>query len=394
MVIYIPVAKLHPAEINPRYASDPAIKRLQKSIDTPQGKRFFEKRPLLVNRRIWQDGKLVIYGGNQRFYAAKLCGWAEVPCDVDEITSDEERERMIKDNLTIGEWDADLLLKHFDVGILENWGIDFAQIETSKFEDDEKNIPVGLPQNPQAGINHVYQLGPHRLLCGDSTNPVLIKKLFEGSGNADLCLTDPPYSVNYKSRKNNPTQTLQSYKDPADALELLTAFLQCMPAKSLILTYTDRQLHAYVHAIESIGFETLDVLIWKKQKFAFHPGARYQPQHELIFLARKKGVRFYSNTLPNQSTVLEFDCSGSNDFHPTQRPPKLWDLLLRNHSGRGQLVYDPFLGSGTTLIECEKLGRKCFGIEISPFFCDVIIERFCALTNEKKEFIYENAVPL
>ena len=204
-----------------------------------------------------------------------------------------------------------------------------------------------------------------------------------GHEKMSLCLTDPPYSANYGTRKNeeNITPQLASYLDSANAEELLRGFMSLLPTEFIVMTYTDKQLHPYVRVCDSLNFETIDLLIWEKQNFCFWPGARYQQQHELIFLTRKKGAKIISHVPSNQSTILYIDRKMNNDIHPTEKPLALWGLLLKYHSDSGALVYDPFLGSGTTLIACEQMDRICFGMEIVPYYIDVILDRYAKFTG-------------
>jgi DNA modification methylase len=124
-------------------------------------------------------------------------------------------------------------------------------------------------------------------------------------------------------------------------------------------------------------------LIWCKQNFCFWPGARYQQQHELIFIARREGEQIIDNVPSNQGTVFNIDRKKKNNIHPTQKPLELFEKLLLNHTNRDDIVYEPFGGSGTTLITCEKNNRKCRVIEISPQFCQVIIDRWEKYINAK-----------
>lgn len=227
-------------------------------------------------------------------------------------------------------------------------------------------------------------IGGHAVLCGDSTKPEDVEKLMNGK-KANICLTDPPYSVNYASRKAEVNETLASYQDPKNPEALLEGFMSIMPTECLIMTYADKQLHPYVRVCDRLGYETIDLLIWKKQNFCFWPGARYQQQHELIFLARKIGVPFHSKTPSNASTVFEVNRQAKNDMHPTIKPIALWLDLMRNHTKKQDLIYDPFCGSGTTIIAAEQLDRRCYAIEISSLYCDVIISRWCQFTGEKAE---------
>jgi DNA modification methylase len=382
-IIMRSVGDLKPHPANPRIGH--AIGKIVKSMET-----FGFTNPILT-----QKGTDYILAGHGRIEAAKKMNLKEVPVIELALTDTQAKAYLITDNKLTdsSEFDDDLLknllldlkIENFDLDITgfntdELIGIDVLQ----KQEADE--IPE-IPTTPRAKRGEIYILNRHRIMCGDSTNEGDVALLMDGK-KADMCFTDPPYSVNYASRKENPDQTLKSYQDPKNPRKLLKGFLSIMPSDCLMMTYADKQLHSYVLTLEELGFETIDVLIWKKQHFCFWPGARYQQMHELIFLARKIGSKFYSNTPANRSTVFEVDRKMKNEVHPTEKPAVLWDELLSYHSVENEIIYDAFLGSGTTLISCEKMKRICYGMEISECYCDVIIKRYCNFTGANEEEIY------
>ncbi len=370
------IEELNPAEYNPRQWPEKETKDLEISLD-----KFNLADPLVINLNN------TIIGGHFRFNILKQKGISEIDVRVPsrQLSQEEERELNLRLNKNLGSWDFDALA-NFDEDLLKDVGFDSKELDKI-FELDIEEKDNVIPEiNEECNIKEgdLFQMGEHRLLCGSSIDKANIKKIMQGE-KATACITDPPYSVNYKSRKEEISETLASYQDPNDAKELLYGFMSIMPSDILIMTYADKQLHPYVLTCEQLGFETIDLLIWEKQNFCFWPGARYQQQHELIFIARHRGGAIINNVPSNQSTIFQIDRKMKNDIHPTQRPLELFEKLIIYHTNRGDIVYEPFGGSGTTLIACEKLNRKCRAIEISPQFCQVIIKRWEDYTGKKAQ---------
>jgi DNA modification methylase len=375
-IIQLDISDLKPAEYNPRQATQKEYEDLEKSIE-----RFGIVDPIIINSA--PNRFNIVIGGHFRLRVLKDMGRRKVPCvyvNVPEI--EKERELNLRLNKNLGEWDFDLLA-NFDEELLKDVGFESKELDRifqldTRPEDDD--VPEARTTDIKLG--DMFKLGEHRLLCGDATKREDVEKLIQGE-KARICLTDPPYSVNYKSRKEKVSETLASYQDPKNADELLYGFMSILPSDVLIMTYADKQLHPYVLTCEKLDFETIDLLIWCKQNFCFWPGARYQQQHELIFIARREGEQIIDNVPSNQGTVFNIDRKKKNNIHPTQKPLELFEKLLLNHTNRDDIVYEPFGGSGTTLITCEKNNRKCRVIEISPQFCQVIIDRWEKYINAK-----------
>ena len=134
--------------------------------------------------------------------------------------------------------------------------------------------------------------------------------------------------------------------------------------------------------LKEYGWEVRKELVWVKNTFAFWMGAKYQQKHEPIWICTKNNGTFAGNVPANETTVLEFDKPSAHKLHPTAKPINLWQKFVEYHTGIGDLVYEPFTGSGTTHIACQKTGRKCYGLEISPYYCDVIITRWSEFTGK------------
>jgi len=392
----VPIEQVQNWEDNPRNIKTKDFERLKRQI-----KELGVYKPMIACP---ENGGYTILGGNMRLRALKELGIKEVEISIVHPKSEAEKIKYaLSDNDRAGEYEeeklAELVYPYIDEIELGDYKIDVGEPVNLQdvIEDYAPNLDGSEDEVPEIDdspaitkTGDLFKLGRHRLLCGDATKEEDVNRLMNGE-KADLCLTDPPYSVDYETRKEdkNKTKSLRSYVDPKDAKKLLYGFMSIMPTKCLIMTYADKHLHPYIITCEDLKFETIDLLIWKKQNFCFWPGARYQQQHETIFLTRKKGVKFYSNTAPNDSTVFEIKRNLNNKLHPTIRPMELWIKLIKNHTKKDFLIYDPFLGSGTTIIAAEKLGRACYGIEISPYYCDVTIKRYADYTGTPEEEIRE-----
>lgn len=289
-------------------------------------------------------------------------------------------------------WNADNLAADFDLAELPELG--------------------EVPTRTKPG--DVWQLGTHRLLCGDSTVPTDVAKLMEGE-TADLLLTDPPYNVNYESADGKTIEN--DHMGAAAFLEFLTAafataneFLR--PGGAFYIWHADSEGYNFRTAAKNIGWQIRQCLIWNKNCFVL--GRQdYQWKHEPCLYGWKDGAAHYFVDDRTQSTVFEdkgvdfkklkkeelvqllqnicaakvstsvIDCDrpSRSEEHPTMKPVKLLALQIRNSSRMGEIVLDPFGGSGSTLIACEQLGRKARLVELDPKYCDVILDRWEKLTG-------------
>lgn len=203
---------------------------------------------------------------------------------------------------------------------------------------------------------------------------------------ADVCVTDPPYSVNYDKsheQRGGDKTVHGAYKeaeiDPSDLLE----FMALVPADVMVWSYPiDRHFAALFHAYTKHEWEFKKELVWVKDSFSFWMSAKYQQKHEPIMLAVRCGKPIGGTVAANATTVFEFPRPKAHDLHPTAKPVGLWAEFVRNHSVVGGGVYEPFSGSGTTLVVCEQLGRRCFAMELSPQYCDVAVQRWEQMTGK------------
>ena len=384
--------KLSFAEYNPRSIKTPSLERLKKSLSSQNGVSLFERRPILVNKR---DGKLIVYAGNQRLKAARELGIKEVPVIIDEISIEEEKERNIKDNLSVGDWDSELLEANFDLKTLEEWGMDLQDVKLSIEPEEEKDEVPEPPKEARAKLGEVYTLGRHRLMCGDSTMIDDVEKLMAGK-KADLFITDPPYNVEYVGKtkdaltiqndKQTDTQFRQFLKDAFSSADMVMK-----GGAVFYIWHADSEGFNFRGACADVSWKVRQCLIWNKSHMVM--GRQdYHWKHEPCLYGWKDGDGHLWNSDRKQVTVLDFERPTKNKEHPTMKPLNLIAYQIGNNTKNDDLVLDLFLGSGSTLIAAQQTGRICHGMELDPRYCDVIIKRYCNLTGANEEEIYSSAM--
>lgn len=387
----IPIKKLTLLERNPRTISKEQFAKLCQSLeDDPH---FFHNRPCLVND---VNGVLNVYAGNQRVRAAQKLNWKEVPCIVDRDLSEEViKQRIIKDNKQYGEFDFDILANEYEVDLLLNAGFleqellfPGVQEVLNEEPEDEEEVEVDEKKEAITQLGDLYELGPHRLICGDSTEPDTVQKLLDGA-EPILMVTDPPYGVNYdaswrnKSLKKGSRTLGKVENDDKINWGLAWSLFPGSAAYIWHAAWFSSEVHKSLCDAE---FDIISQLIWSKQHFSLSRGD-YHWKHEPCWYAVKKGHKHNWQGARDQHTIWEisnlcaFGKSKDEDTrteHSTQKPLECMVRPIRNNTAKGEGVYDPFLGSGTTLIAAEKLDRICYGVELSPTYCDVIVNRWVA----------------
>lgn len=246
------------------------------------------------------------------------------------------------------------------------------------------------PEYPRSKKGDLYQLGEHRLLCGDACDPNAFTRLM-GDKNADLLFTDPPYNVNYQGRTtiqapmNGDHQTLSSYQALlTEAFQNVMSHLKSQA--SLYICYAWKSHEILKATLEKIGINIRNQIIWAKNHFSLSRG-RYHHQHECIFYGHLTNQYDYWHGDRKQSTIWRVPKPHANKLHPTMKPVALIEKALRNSSQKGDIVLDPFAGSGSTLIACEKHYHKAYLIELEPRYVDIIIARWEEITSEKAKQI-------
>jgi site-specific DNA-methyltransferase (adenine-specific) len=322
---------------------------------------------------------MVVLGGNMRLKACIAAGLKEVPIIVaDKLTEQQQAEFIIKDNVGFGEWDWDLLANQWDVEALEDWGLElpFDNTPVQEAADDDYEIPETIEVNVVLG--DVIEIGQHKLLCGSSTETDECAKIM-GEELCDLVVTDPPYNVAYVG-KTKDAMTIQNDKmEGSDFYQFLYDFYTALGSYtkaggSWYVWHADSEGANFRRAMADAGLLVKQCLIWVKNSMVM--GRQdYQWKHEPCLYGWKEGAahNWYSDR--KQTTVLEFNRPTRNAEHPTMKPVELIAYQIENSSKVGDLVCDGFLGSGTTMVAAHQLGRKCYGTELDPKYCQVIIDR-------------------
>ncbi len=389
---WVSIHSVHLNPENPRH-NEPAVEAVMASIA-----RFGFRVPIVVNRRT-----NVIEAGNTRWKAAQRMGLSEVPviyADDDEITA---LAFALADNRTaeIATWDEPGLaglLQRLDVeGELaasafsdDDLGSLIARLDVEEkrgreetFDADRAMAEAEQQETTRVQPGELWQLGRHRLLCGDATDPANWERLMAGE-SAHAIITDPPYAINYLGGRAAQEERIGAKRRGAEGQEgdaywddltddeyraLLTGSLSLAHQHSddkapLYLWFASSHLRDVLDCLSDTGWQERNLLVWVKNNGAGALFAQYKHWYEPVFYAHKKGQapRWHGPT--NERTVWEHDKPTVNDLHPTMKPLALIERSIQNATELGQLVVDPFLGSGTAIIAAERTGRRCFGFDL------------------------------
>ncbi len=377
------VSELIPAEYNPRQMTAIQAKELRKSLD-----RF----GLVEIPAVDQDG--TILAGHQRLTMLKEMGQGEEEIDVRvpnrKLTEKEAMEYNLRSNKNTGEWDMDKLFA-MPEGLLEEVGFDKREIQKlidghTEVVEDDYNDEEGLQKPVRCEKGEIWQLGSHRLMCGDSTVKEDVERLMDGK-KADMVFTDPPYGVDYSGGiQFTKDGVKKDQRDRLEADESAEIYLQAIPMMAefcdgpIYTWFADTKARQLYEAIELVGGKIHAMIVWVKNGGYGAINACYKQKHEPC-LFWKVGAKLRWTGISTECTVWEIDKDGKNKFHPTQKPIELCARALKNHDAR--LCLDLFLGSGSTLIACEQTGRTCYGLEIDPKYATVIIDRWEKLTGKQ-----------
>jgi DNA modification methylase len=371
---------------NPRIIKDDKFKNLVESIKSFP--KMLEIRPIVVNK------DMIVLGGNMRLKASISAGLKEVPIiRAEDLTEDEEREFIIKDNVSGGEWDWSMLANEWEQDELEKWGLDipdFASDEILEAEEDNFEVPEGGIETDIV-LGDLFEIGEHRLLCGDSTDSDQVAKLMNGE-KADMVFTDPPYGVSYtgghnkKQRKGIIADELQG-EDLSSLFEdsINTACIFSKDSAPFYIWYAGGKSKETYLGLSKTPIEVRAVICWYKIKSG--SGAfmsQYIPNYEPCIYGYKQGKSIQWFGATDEKTVWEFKKDNINDFHPTQKPIEVVERALNNSSQKNQLIYDAFGGSGSTMVGSHQLKRKAFLMELDPKYCQVIIDRMMKLNPDIK----------
>lgn len=363
---------IKPYENNPRN-NDNAVEYVAASIDE-----FGFKVPILI------DKNSVIVAGHTRYKAAEKLGLEKVPCIIaDDLTPEQIKAFRLADNKVseLSTWDGDRLaieLHELEMFDMQTFGFeDFRENESIENEPIEEDEPPDVDEEKPTDthLGDVYALGRHRLICGDSTDPAVIDRLMDGV-KADMVFTDPPYGVDYKGINNDSRDGLFDLLNGAFA----TAMANTKQGGAVYCFHSDKCADIFQDCFRKFCHFS-SMIIWKKSALVLSQ-TDYQSIHEpCLYGWFNNGTHnFYGDR--KQTSVWEFDRENI-DGHTTPKPIGFIAKALRNSSREGEIVLDVFGGSGSTLIACEQLNRKCYMCELDPRYVDVIIRRWEKLTGEK-----------
>jgi len=433
---YIPVGNLKANPQNPRVIKGDAFKRLCASIKEDPA--YFEARPILVNK------DMVIFAGNQRYRAAVEIGMKEVPVIVMD-NPELEAKRMLRDNISAGDWDMDILANDFDADFLREVG--FSDDELGELGNEallDENMLDEVPAKLEEAITKpgdLWILGNHRLLCGDSSNPEDVDRLLDGA-KIHLVNTDPPYNVNVAPRSNNAVNAAlasgnligqqgmdvanhpqvfvrgrnmaKMRKNANNAPKVLRAkdrplandflgdeaFSKLLlswfgnitrvlePGKSFYIWGGYSNIYNYPNALKACELYFSQMIIWVKE----HPVLTrkdFMGNHEWCFYGWREGAghKFYGpNNITDVWSVKKVNPQSM--VHLTEKPVELAVRAINYSSLKGENVLDLFGGSGSTLIACEHTARKAFLMEMDALYCDVIVKRYEQVTGKKAECLH------
>lgn len=407
-----PVDELVPYVNNARQHSPEQIAQLRASL-----RAFGFVTPLII------DGAGNVIAGHGRLLAARAEGMTEVPCVLAEHLSDEQRRAYTLADNRLAEqatWDDEMVSAElealrdagFDIDLTGFDSDDIILAEPDEAEEDE--FDPTLPDEPVTKAGDMWLLGRHRLMCGDATDREIVQRLM-GEEKLDMLLTDPPYNVDITGGTEEHLKIANDCMPEEAFVEFLTAAFSAAdpfirPGCPFYIWHPDgADGYSFREACRRVGWQVRQCLIWVKQS-ATLSRQDYHWQHEpclhgsvaedgmdadqaeldhlsgLYGWTDGAGHRWYGDR--KQTTVVQFDRPSKSEDHPTMKPVRLFDWLLRNSSAPGAVIGDFFCGSGTTLIACEQAGRTALCMELDPRYCDVIVRRWETLTGEKAVLKY------
>ena len=416
-IVKMKIEELHPAEYNPRKdlkPGDPEYEKLKRSLTE-----FGYVEPVIFNKR---TGTVV--GGHQRLKVLKDLGYTEVDCTIVDLSLKDEKALNIALNKISGEWDMgrledlfkDLSAQDYDI-TLTGFGLDevkelfgsgsLENAHEDDFDEDKELEKIGEPETKQGDI---WVMGEHKLICGDSTNPEYYEMLMDGD-EADLVVTDPPYNIDYGGTIAGEGRDIANDNmSEAEFYDFLLMFYRATlkvmkEGAGIYVFHSTKESVSFISAMTAAGLKYAQTLVWNKNHFTL--GRQdYQWKHEPILYGWKEGAAHYfindrsiasvideeglnlnkmakadlvelvQKILNVPTSVIDDNKPTKNAEHPTMKPITLCARLIYNSSHEGDIVLDPFGGSGSTLIAADQLNRKARVMELEPKYCDVIVKRW------------------
>lgn len=390
----LPLKELKPAAYNPRKKlkkGDKEYEKIKQSL-----LKFGYVDPIIVNE------DLTVIGGHQRLTVLKDLDYETAKCVIVDLPKEDEKALNIALNKITGQWDeallADLLLDlqesdfNLDLTGFEPPEIDdiLSNVHDKELFEDEFDVEEELKKPTVSRHGDIWQLGKHRVICGDSTKAETYKQLLDDR-KANLVVTDPPYNVDVEETAG---KILNDNMSDGDFYQfLLSMFTQVEnhmeDDASIYVFHADTEGLNFRKAFKDAGFYLSGCCIWKKNSLVLGRSP-YQWQHEPCLYGWKKKGKHQWFSDRKQTTIWEYDRPKSSKDHPTMKPIQLMAYPIQNSSMRGTIVLDPFLGSGSTLIAADQTGRVCYGIELDEKFVDVIVKRYIEVTGDTEVTVQRN----
>ena len=388
---------------NPRIIKDDKFKKLVKSIS--EFPKMLELRPIIV------DENFIVQGGNMRLKALQELKYKDIPDEwvkqVSDLTEEQKKEFIIKDNVGFGEWDFDDLANNWDVEKLNEWGLDIPNFDVEVLEAEEDNYEIPDEIKTDIVIGDLFEIGEHRLLCGDSTDSDQVAKLMNGN-KAELLFTSPPYS---DMREYNGNKDLSV----SNIVEFITSFYQYCEYQVINLGIQRKENNIiqywddYIEKAKQCNYKFLSWNVWHKSSVSVGQQSAFIPiYHEWIFVFGKqfkhinrtrerqskitnkkiRKVRQADGTMKESSIGIQQDnkemesvfysnveLGNIRSLHPATFPIELPEEYIKAMTNENDIVAEPFTGSGSTMVASHQLKRKCYGMELDPKYCQVIIDR-------------------
>ena len=379
----VKIEDIIPYHDNPR-VNEEAINVVKKSLEE-----FGFQQPLVLDK----DNTIIV--GHTRYAAATELGYKEIPCFIADNLNDEKiKAYRIMDNKSAeyASWNYGLLTKEMTDLLESNYDLEFTGFTDKEIQDlgldfnleeyaddalvDEDEAPE-IVKDPISKEGDIWILGNHRVMCGDSASIDAVDKLMQGE-KADLVFTDPPYNIDYKGLTNKHEKIKNDKMSDSDFVDFLTQTLH--GCEQMYVCCSWQYVHLFKEAMIKIGRSPKAMIIWDKVNPAQHLD-KYFKQHEIILYYGDFGGH---KTLRGDVWRLKRQ---RNTLHPTMKPVELIEMAINDHEGK-KIVADYFLGSGSTVIACEKSKKKCYGLELDAKYCDVIVQRWQNYTG--KEAILES----
>lgn len=390
----LPLKELKPAAYNPRKKlkkGDKEYEKIKQSL-----LKFGYVDPIIVNE------DLTVIGGHQRLTVLKDLDYETAKCVIVKLSKEDEKALNIALNKITGQWDdallADLLLDlqesnfNLDLTGFEPPEIDniLSNVHDKELSEDKFDVEEELKKPTVSRRGDIWQLGKHRVICGDSTKSETYDQLL-GDKKANLVVTDPPYNVDVEETAG---KILNDNMSDGDFYQfLLSMFTQVEnhmeTDASIYVFHADTEGLNFRKAFKDAGFYLSGCCIWKKNSLVLGRSP-YQWQHEPCLYGWKKKGKHQWFSDRKQTTIWEYDRPKSSKDHPTMKPIQLMAYPIQNSSMRGTIVLDPFLGSGSTLIAADQTGRVCYGIELDEKFVDVIVKRYIEVTGDTEVTVQRN----